>query len=77
MFFLSNFHILSWGNSWPLFIIVAGLMILAEKTMHTQGTMPPPGYPVPPAPPNAPRASTSVVPPSGDASPNSSNQEGR
>ena len=78
MFFLSNFHILSWGNSWPLFIIVAGLMILAEKTMYNPATMPPPGYPVPPAAPNVAPASTSVVPPStGDASPNSPNQEGR
>lgn len=78
MFFLSNFHILSWANSWPLFIIVAGLMILAEKTMNTPGTMPPPVYPVPPPSSNVPPASTSVVPPStGDSSTNSPNQEGR
>jgi hypothetical protein len=77
MFFLANFNILSWGRSWPLFIIVAGVMILAEKTFYNPAAAPP-AYPVPPAYPSAPPASASVVPPStGEASNNQSNQEGR
>jgi hypothetical protein len=70
MFLLSSFNILSWGRSWPLFIIVAGIMILAEKTAYHPGPVPP-AYPVPPVPPPA---SASIVPPAQD---NSSNQEGR
>ncbi len=53
IFLLANLHILSWGRSWPLFIIVAGVMILAERTMSNPGAVPPPAaYPVPPAPPS-------------------------
>ncbi|HMG01527.1 MAG TPA: DUF5668 domain-containing protein, partial [Edaphobacter sp.] len=77
MFFLANFNILSWGRSWPLFIIVAGIMILAEKTFYNPAAAPP-AYPVAPVPPSAPPASASVVPPyTGEASNNQSNQEGR
>jgi len=77
MFFLSNFHILSWGRSWPLFIIVAGLMTFFERTaFHSATTQP---YPVPPpyqAPPAA--STTSVVPPfAPEETPNQNNQEGR
>jgi len=71
MFLLSSFHILSWGKSWPLFIIVAGVMILAEKTIYNPASVPP-VYPMPPAQPSA-----SVVPPSQDNSSDSFNQEGR
>ncbi|QHS52219.1 hypothetical protein GWR55_11105 [Edaphobacter sp. 12200R-103] len=53
MFLLSSFHILSWGSSWPLFIIVAGVMILAEKTIYNPADAPP-AYPVPPVPPAYP-----------------------
>jgi hypothetical protein len=28
---LNQWHILSWGHSWPLFLIVWGLLILAER----------------------------------------------
>lgn len=77
MFFLSAFDILSWGSSWPLFIIVAGVMILAEKTLYNQASVPP-AYPAPPVPPAAPPSPVSVVPPSTQGSPsNQSNQEGR
>jgi hypothetical protein len=80
MFFLSNFHILSWGRSWPLFIIVAGLMTFFERTAFNASTAQP--YPVPPAyqaPSAAPSAS--VVPPvtPTEETPhqNSNDQEGR
>jgi TM2 domain-containing membrane protein YozV len=77
MFFLSNFHILSWGRSWPLFIIVAGLMTFFERTAFHSSTVQP--YPVQPpyqAPPAA--SMTSVVPPSTtEETPNQNNQEGR
>ncbi|QNI37448.1 B-box zinc finger protein [Edaphobacter albus] len=71
LFLLSSFDILSWGRSWPLFIIVAGVMILAEKTMYNPAS----GAPVyPPVPPATPPVSTSIVPPTQD---NSTDQEGR
>jgi hypothetical protein len=74
MFFLSAFNILSWGSSWPLFIIVAGVMILAEKTVYNQASVPP-AYPVPPAAPSPP---ASTVPPGPQDYPSDqSNQEGR
>jgi hypothetical protein len=69
MFLLSTFGILSWGRSWPLFIIVAGLMTVFERTAYSNAAMP--IYPpTPPAPPQGP-ASTSIVPS------NSNDQEGR
>ena len=36
IFFLAAFNILSWGRSWPLFIIAAGLMPLIERALTTQ-----------------------------------------
>ncbi len=71
MFLLSTFDILSWARSWPLFIIVAGLMILFEKISYSNAAASMPIYPpTPPAPPQGP-ASTSIVPS------NSNDQEGR
>lgn len=32
---LNQWHILSWGQSWPLFLIVWGLLILAERAAWT------------------------------------------
>jgi hypothetical protein len=71
MFLLSTFGILSWGRSWPLFIIVAGLMTVFERTAYSNAAASMPIYPpTPPAPPQGP-ASTSIVP----SNPN--DQEGR
>ena len=64
---LDQWHILSFGRSWPLYLIVLGILKLAQRAalMHAE---PPPGYPppgyagyapvggVPPAP------STAIVP---------------
>ena len=71
MFLLSTFGILSWGRSWPLFIIVAGLMTVFERTAYSNAAASIPVYPTPPpAPPPGP-ASTSIVPT------NTHDQEGR
>jgi B-box zinc finger len=70
MFGLSTFNILSWGHSWPLFIIVAGLMTIFERTAYSNAVASMPVYPTPPAPPPGP-ASTSIV------STNTHDQEGR
>jgi hypothetical protein len=63
LFLLDSFDILSWDHSWPLFIIVAGLMAIFRKVTYTPVA---PVYPYPyPAPPVAPpqaAASTSIVP---------------
>jgi hypothetical protein len=81
MFFLAEFHILSWGKSWPLFIIVAGLMTIFEKTAfnpaHAQPYPAPSPYQAPPSP-----STTSVVPPSTpgetpNQNQNPNDQEGR
>jgi hypothetical protein len=77
MFLLANFRILSWGRSWPLFIIVAGLMTFFERTAYHSATAP--AYPAAPYQPVTPAGSpTSVVPPSTPAeTQNPSNEEGR
>lgn len=73
LFLLSSFHILSWNRSWPLFIIVAGLMTFLQRSMYRPAA-PFPEYPyggMPGAPPPAggqaspatpPASSTSIVP---------------
>ena len=72
LFFLDTFNILGWGRSWPLFIIVAGLMTFLERsTSYAAATVPysyagpvPQQAAAPPATPaeSAAAASTSVVP---------------
>ncbi|HVW78029.1 MAG TPA: hypothetical protein VHB45_10490 [Alloacidobacterium sp.] len=41
---LDQWHILSFGRSWPLYLIVLGVLKLAQRAalMHAE---PPPGYP--------------------------------
>ncbi|MEO6983105.1 MAG: B-box zinc finger protein [Edaphobacter sp.] len=63
LFLLDSFHILSWGRSWPLFIIVAGLMAIFHRaTVSSISSTPYPPYPPPPAAPAAPTVSTAIVP---------------
>ena len=59
---LNQWRILSWDKSWPLFLIVAGVLALAERTAWTadvrdqqiaQSMGATPGYPRQPAPPAA------------------------
>src|SRR5271170_4066034 len=58
LFLLDSFDIISWGHSWPLFIIVAGLMTILQRTAYSAAVNYGYPYPTPPAPPPAP-ASTS------------------
>lgn len=48
LFLLDTFRILPWGRSWPLFIIVGGVMTFFERTAYA-GVMPPPYAYAPPA----------------------------
>jgi hypothetical protein len=56
---LAQAHILSWGKSWPLYLILWGVLMLAERAaLAAEGGIPPmpyPGAPYPGAPyPGAP-----------------------
>lgn len=63
MFLLDSFGILSWGRSWPLFIIVAGLMAVFRGVAYS-GAGAYPAYIHPQAPPqDAAAQASSVVPP--------------
>ena len=69
LFLLDNLNILSWGHSWPLFIIVGGVMAFVQRSAYTAAAqqMPFPGYPAAPpqsSPPPPPAADpgTSIVP---------------
>lgn len=43
---LAQAHVLSWGESWPLFLIVAGVLLLAERAaLNMEGYPPYPGNP--------------------------------
>ena len=78
MFLLSSFNILSWGKSWPLFIIVAGLMTFFERTAY-QSVAVPPAYPMPSVTPvtTTPSATTITPPAPHDDSSSQHDQEGR
>lgn len=66
LFLLDSFHILSWGRSWPLFIIVAGLMAIFQRATYSAAAAtatpysyappaasgPPPPSPAPPIVPS-------------------------
>jgi hypothetical protein len=62
LFLLDSFDILSWEHSWPLFIIVAGLMAIFRRVSYNPAVplYPYPAQPV--APPPAPAPSSSIVP---------------
>ena len=64
LFLLDTFNILSWSHSWPLFIIVAGVMTLLQRQAYA---IPPAAYPyapptVPPSAAATPVPSTEIVP---------------
>lgn len=42
---LDQWNILSFGRSWPLYLIVLGALQLAERAAWTQAQMPPAPYP--------------------------------
>jgi hypothetical protein len=69
---LAQTHVLGWGESWPFYLILAGVLVLAERAAMAAdgGVMPLPyggapvqGGPYPGAPPVTPAAeSTAIVP---------------
>jgi hypothetical protein len=59
VFFLAFYDIVSWSHSWPLFIIVAGLMTLLERAAYATA---PAGYPYAPVPAGPPASSTASAP---------------
>jgi hypothetical protein len=67
LFLLDSSHILSWGRSWPLFIIVAGVMAVLQRAAFTAAAtaVQYPSYPPPPPAGPAPTTTsnpTSIVP---------------
>ena len=58
---LNELGILSWGHSWPLYLIAVGVMMFFKRSMYSDY---PGGYPVPPVgpPTTAPVTSTAIVP---------------
>ncbi len=54
LFLLDSFRILSWDHSWPLFIIVGGVVAILERTAYASAGRLRYGVPVSPIPPVAP-----------------------
>jgi len=74
LFLLDSFDIVSWAHSWPIIIIVAGLMLVFQRISYSSAMSAAYPYPVPPAsppPPSPAGPGTSIVPP------NQHDQEGR
>src|SRR5271170_1745733 len=73
LFLLDSFDILSWGRSWPIIIIVAGLMAIFQRISYSAAMATPYPYATPPAAatPPPPNPGTSIVPS------NQHDQEGR
>jgi hypothetical protein len=75
LFFLDEFDILSWGHSWPLFIILAGVMTVLERAAYSAAAAampvydpaiygaPQPGYGAPNYPPQPPVAAPAPTEP--------------
>ena len=62
---LDSFNILRWRNSWPFFLIAAGVMAIFRRAAYTGMPEPPYNYPpATPPPPTAPvpPATTDIVP---------------
>lgn len=45
---MAQFHIMSWGHSWPLYLILAGVLALAERAALAAEGYPPPFGATPP-----------------------------
>lgn len=62
---LHTWHILSYGKSWPLYLIVIGLLQLAERAAWARMQAPPPaGFPLADQPGNWPSSTAlSITPP--------------
>lgn len=44
MALLDQYNVLSFGRSWPLILIVLGVLMLVERILLSQMPPPPPGY---------------------------------
>jgi hypothetical protein len=83
IFFLADFNILPWSRSWPLYIILAGIMLILERTVYNNAGPVPPAYGYPPYTPATPPSthSPASAPPVSigptESSPSQENQEGR
>jgi hypothetical protein len=74
LFFLNEFHILSWGHSWPLFIILAGVMAILDRAAYTAAAAATPTYNAPYGyPPSAAAAQT--APPGNAIVPSTANDQ--
>ncbi len=64
LFLLDTFHILSWARSWPLFIIVAGLMTIVQRYSYATpaAAFPYAPSPVQPGPVAPSTTSTEIAP---------------
>jgi len=62
LFLLDSFSILSWGRSWPVIIIVAGLMAIFQRVSYNTAVATPYPYPPPPPAPPPPDPGASIVP---------------
>jgi Domain of unknown function (DUF5668) len=63
---LNEYGVISYGHSWPLYLIVIGILQLAERAALSQAPLAPPVAPpmgYPPAPP--PGTAITTVPPAG------------
>jgi hypothetical protein len=65
IFLLASLNILSWGKSWPLYIIAAGLVAIFRRSAYSAAAYS--GYPYPPPPPTPnptrpPATSTAILP---------------
>jgi hypothetical protein len=64
LFLLDQHTNISWGRSWPIIIIVAGLMAIFQRTTYSSAMATPYPYPAPPiTPPPPPGPDPSIVPP--------------
>ncbi len=62
LFLLDSFDILSWGHSWPVIIIVAGLMAIFQRSSYSAAMAASYPYPAPPSPPPPADPGASIVP---------------
>ena len=62
LFLLDSLDILSWGHSWPVIIIVAGLMAIFQRASYSAAMAATYPYPAPPVSPPPPDPGTSIVP---------------
>jgi len=74
LFLLDDLGLLSWSHSWPLFLILAGVLAVFKRSAYTSAAPYPYSYPTAPATPaTAPTeaAAGTVVPPASETYPSS------